>query len=151
MRYDFWPALLFVLTICACAPASAPSPTELCTTTVENYATYRDDPSKSAEYAALFTRDGSFTLGPNTLTGRDALAARHKTANKDVIFNHVMDDIDIRTNLTGKSRVIVYTSARQGSHDINRVIVADYLDRYEMVAGKCLIAERNVAVLFDTN
>ncbi len=144
-------ALVLVPLLGACAQSSNPSPAELCKTTVENYATYRDEPSKSAEYAAVFTKDGSFTLGPNTITGRDALMARHRAANKDVIFNHVMDDIEIRTNMTGKSRVIVYTSARQGSHDINRVIVADYMDRYEMENGQCLIAERNVAVLFDTN
>ncbi len=135
----------------ACSQPSTPSQAELCQATVENYAKFRDDPSKSAEYGALFTEDGSFTLGPNTITGRSALIARHKAANQDIVFNHVMDDITIRNNLTGKSRVVVYTSARNGSHDINRVIVADYMDRYEMVEEQCLIAERNVAVLFDTS
>ena len=135
----------------ACTQSSKLSQADLCRLTVENYATLRDDPSKSAEYAAVFTKNGSFTLGPNSITGRDALMKRHKTANKDVNFNHVMDDIDIRTNMTGKSRVVVYTSARHGSHDINRVIIADYMDRFELENGQCLIAERNVAVLFDTN
>ncbi len=151
MRALYLLCLSMVPIIGACSQSAAPSQSELCQAAVENYAAYRDDPNKSAEYGALFTEDGRFTLGPNTITGRDALVARHLAANQDVIFNHVMDDITIRNNLTGKSRVVVYTSARNGSHDINRVIVADYMDRYEMRGGQCLIAEREVAVLFDTN
>lgn len=135
----------------ACSLSQNPTHAELCRETVLDYASFRDDPDTSQEYGLLFTQDGSFTLGPNTITGRKALIARHKTANERVVFNHVMDDILVRADLTGKSRVIVYTSARNGNHDITRVIVADYMDRYEIKGGKCLIADRNVAVLFDTN
>lgn len=151
MRSYLFLAFFLAPIIGACSQSQSPTHAELCRKTVTDYAAFRDDPEKSTEYGALFTEDGVFTLGPNPITGRQALIARHKAANKDVIFNHVMDDILVRADLTGKSRVIVYTSARNGSHDINRVIVADYMDRYEMSGGKCMIAERNVAVLFDTN
>lgn len=146
--------LTFVLTLTlgACAQSSADlDPSALCAQTVAEYAELRDDPSKSLEYGDLFTKDGSFIMGPNIIRGQDALIARHKSSNQSTVWNHVMDDINISDDLTGQSRVIVYTSDRKSADDITRVIIADYQDRYEIVEGVCLISERKVSVVYDTH
>lgn len=126
------------------------SQSELCLQTVRDYAELRDDMSKAKAYGDLFTENGRFTLGPNTVTGRDALIARHQAANKAAIFSHVMEDMEI-DGLTGKSRVVVYTKDRKAPDKITRVIIADYADEYAMIDGKCLISDRKVSVVYDTN
>jgi len=139
-----------LLTACSQA-AQTPSQSELCQQTVLDYATFRDDPTKSSDYANLFTEDGQFKMGSNQNTGRNALINRHKAANKNTIFNHIMDGIEINSDLTGTSRVVVYTKNKSDADNINRVIIADYTDKFEMVDGKCLIANRKVSVVFDTS
>ena len=144
-------SLYLAASLAACSPSKAPpTQTFLCTQTVLDYAELRDDSSKAAEYGRLFTEDGRFQLGPNIVEGRQALMARHRAANETTIFSHVMEDIEI-IGLTGKSRVVVYTKNRADSDKVTRVIIADYADSYEMVDDKCLISDRKVSVVYDTN
>ena len=142
---------LSVMVFSGCNNKETKSPTqaELCEQTILDYARLRDEVDQAEAYGELFTENGIFELGPNVIKGQDALKDRHKAANKDTTFNHVMDDISINGK-TGKSRVVVYTQDRNGSEDITRVIIADYDDKFELQDGKCLISERKVNVLFDT-
>ncbi len=143
-------SILAATHLAACSfPEPTPSRMDLCQQTVIDYATYRDDPNRAEAYGQLFSQNGQFTLGPNTVIGRDALIERHKSANTNTVFSHVMENIKI-DGLSGKSRVVVYTKNRQQGAEINRVIIADYIDKFEITNGRCLIADREVSVVFDT-
>ena len=138
--------------LAACSPPSV-SPAQKCLQTVLAYADLRDDPTKATEYGALFSYNGTFTLGPNTVTGRDAIIERHISANSAMRWNHVMDgDIEVSDDLKGQSRVIVYTTPLDGTDgQVTRFIVANYHDQFEMgVSNNCLIKARRVEVLFDS-
>jgi len=123
----------------------------MCEQTVRDYADHRDNPAAVEKYGNLFTDNGTFSLGGETVTGKAALIERHKTANDAAMWNHVMDKISVQPDLTGKSRVVVYTTPKNGNEkNVTRFIVADYIDRFEVIASGCKIADRQVNIIFDS-
>ena len=145
---------LSLVSLCGISACSAPkvSNAQKCTQTVLDYADLRDDPNKAEAYGALFSEDGTFTLGPNTATGRAAIIKRHESTNAAMQWNHIMDDIKVTDDLSGTSRVIVYTTPLGVETDVSRFIVADYIDKFEIArSGKCLIKSRSVNLIFDSN
>ena len=124
---------------------------ELCETTISNYASYRDNPETADLYANLFTAEGTFTLGPNTTTGRDALSSRHTGSHKSATWQHEMGMAQVTNNdgvISGVSNVTVKTSPRNDLKT-TRIITADYIDMFEIVAGACLIKSRAVKIVSD--
>ena len=130
------------------------STADLCAQTVRDYALLRDDPAQAAAYGALFTNEGSFTLAGNTVTGRDALIARHKAANENAVWRHNMTDIDITKTdgkVTGRTRFVVYTGARGDEPGpVTREIIGYYDDIFVLENERCLLQDRRVVVEFDS-
>ena len=109
---------LFLVVSASCWIAACQQPPRtmaMCEQTVRDYAAHRDNPDAADDYGNLFTESGTFTLGDETLKGRAALIERHKSANDAARWNHVMDEISVQPDLTGKSRVIVYTNPKNGN------------------------------------
>ena len=126
-------------------------PSELCEATVRNYAALRDN-GPAEEYANLFTKDGTFTLGPNITTGRAALAARHVEANKTALWRHNILDVEISEvggQLIGVSRFIIYTGPHPAPSKNPREIIGDYMDTFVIENGACLISSRSAHIVFD--
>jgi len=144
--------ILFLVGISVLAACSnQQTPTQLCNQTVKDYAALRDNPETAETYAGLFTDDGIFVLGPNPVSGRDALMARHQASHENSNWLHDMNKISITDAdgaVSGVSRVTVKTSAKNDPKT-ERTIVADYIDIFEMADGKCLIKSRTVKVLTD--
>ncbi len=139
------------LSACGKSPQSKASSLNSCKQTVLDYADLRDDPGKAEAYGDLFTQTGTFTLGPNTITGRNALIARHKAANGLAAWHHTMENIHIaEDNQTGLSRVIVYTTPKDDNEVVTRMIVAEYIDKFQIIDGKCKITDRQVRVIHDS-
>ena len=131
-------ASVSALILVACAQTA---PIQLCETTISNYAKYRDNPETADLYANLFTDEGTFTLGPNTTTGRDALSARHTGSHQSATWQHKMGASQVSNDngiINGVSNVTVKTSPKDDAKTI-RTITADYIDTFEIVAGTCLI------------
>lgn len=139
-----------LLLTAACQPA--PTRTELCTQTVLDYAVLRDN-GPAEDYAALFTADGTFTLGPNVTAGHNALIARHTSANAAALWRHNMVDVRIEDSgdgLSGQSRFIIYTAPHPAPAQAPREIIGDYIDTFRVENGVCKIASRSVKIIFDT-
>ena len=126
-----------------------------CSETVESYAVLRDDPSTATDYAALFTEDGSFELGGQVVTGREALAERHDLANDNAVWRHNItytDIIEQNGELSGRSRFVIQTGPRGASPGpVTREIIGFYEDKFTLEGGECLIASRKVHIEFDTH
>ena len=138
-----------LLLVSACAQKT--TPIELCETTISDYAKYRDNPETADLYANLFADDGSFTLGPNTTTGRDALSARHTGSHGSATWGHEMGTTKVTDNngaISGVSSVTVKTSPKNDLKT-TRTITADYIDTFEIVSGTCLIKSRSVKLVSD--
>lgn len=149
MKYTLPICALAILVACTPAP---PSSVELCTQTVHDYAVFRDNGPVEA-YADLFTETGTFQLGNTITEGREALIARHITANANAAWRHTMEDIRITQKdgeLSGISRFIVRTGPRPTPSTVTREIVGHYEDTFELTNGACKIATRKVHITFDT-
>ena len=139
------------------ASSNAPdqSKTDLCRKTIADYAWLRDDPASAEAYADLFTEEGTFTLAGNVTQGREALAARHVSANKNTRWRHNMvgtELIEVHGGMTGETRFIIQTGPRSDRPGpAEREIIGYYEDELEVKAGKCLIRARTVHVEFDTH
>lgn len=126
--------------------------TELCAQTVYDYARLRDE-GPADRYADLFTANGEFTLGPNVTQGREALIARHESANKAALWRHHMLDVEISKDngvLSGVTRFLIYTAPHPAPAKNPREIIGDYLDRFVIEAGQCKISNRRVRIIFDS-
>ncbi len=142
-------AVVSILILIACTQKS--TLIKLCETTISDYAKYRDNPETADLYANLFTPDGSFTLGSNTVTGRDALSARHAGSHESATWQHKMGSTELSNDneaITGVSRVTVKTSPKDNPKTI-RTIVADYQDTFAIVDAACLIKARGVKIVLD--
>ncbi len=146
-----WIAVI-MLTLTACD--SKPTSIDLCQETVSNYAWLRDSPDQADAYAALFSKNGTFTLAGQVIEGREALANRHRIANQNAVWRHNMIDVEVADKdgtLSGQTRFIVQTGPRSDRPGpVTREIVGSYTDVFEIVGDKCLIKSRLVSVDFDT-
>lgn len=148
---------LFVLTgllVSACASVSGAADTkQLCTQTVRDYTVLRDE-GPAEDYTDLFTADGEFHLGPNITKGRDALIARHISANTNARWRHHMTDIRINTEnekITGRSRFHIFTGPlTEKASAPSREIIGTYIDGFVIDDGMCKIKTRKVDITFDT-
>ena len=142
-------ACLAPLLLAACN--QQPRTMAMCEQTVRDYAAHRDNPDAGVDYGNLFTENGAFTLGGETISGRAALIERHKSANEVASWNHVMDEISVWPDLTGESRVIVYTTPKDGDESkVTRFIIADYIDQFAVISSGCKIADRQVSIVYDS-
>jgi hypothetical protein len=152
----FKPAVLSLTVLVGCAPSATETienHIELCETTIRDYAPLRDGPN-AQEYAELFTEDGTFVLGETVIEGRQALEARHKTANQSTRWSHRMTDIDITSlgnTLTARTGFIVKSGPRGSAPVVfNREITGHYADQLVIDSGQCKIKARYVNVVSDS-
>jgi len=149
-------AIIFIsMLLAGCStPISTPTPdiVQMCEQTVRDYGPLRDDGPVKA-YADLFTENGTFELGNAVTEGREALIARHVTANKASRWRHNMVDVRITDGdpITGTTRFIIYVGETEvGSTSVVREIIGDYLDTFRVEDGRCKIAARKVKIVFDS-
>ena len=140
--------------VLGCSPDMVtPKAETLCEQTVRAYGPLRDNGPAQA-YADLFTKDGSFTLGPNTTTGRAALMARHAASNQTARWQHFMQDVGINVGdagaITGQTRFLIFTGKRSEKPSAPaRQIIGTYHDEFAIVDGSCKIKSRWIEIVFD--
>ena len=118
-----------------------------CRQVVLDYAYYRDRPDADG-VANLFTKDGTFTIGPDTFSSREAIRNRITAAADGPIFRHMMSTIHIEPlspdSATGISYASVYIAP---PGDLPRQVsayaaIGEYHDTFVREGETCKIKAR---------
>jgi hypothetical protein len=118
-----------------------------CRQVVLDYAYYRDRPDADG-VANLFTLDGTFTIGPDTFSSREAIRNRIALGTDGPLFRHMMSTIHIepvsKDEASGISYATVYVAP---PGDLPRQVSAfaalgEYHDSFVREGGTCKIKVR---------
>jgi len=125
-----------------------------CTTTINQYAHYRDQ-LNAEKWGNLFTQEGVFVFPGMTLVGREAIAKRIADNDGKTLSRHLTGSIavsiDSRKKISAVSYVYVYQAAAPsvpGPVPASKYIVAEYHDELRMTDDGCKFAKREAKIIF---